>query len=71
MGSRSKYRPEEGHKEGGALRLLVETACEHAGAGGVTMTIWTPGRELTPKDREELHDYLLERWGATFAGSIG
>ncbi len=56
---------------GGALRLVMEHAVHSAGPGGIVMTVWTPGKELTAKDHEELHDYLLERWGATFAGSIG
>lgn len=69
MGSRSKG----GHgcgSGGGALRALMESAVQYAGPGGIMMTVWTPARELTREDYEELLRYLLERWGASFAGSI-
>lgn len=60
-----------GRPGGGALRLVMDHEVHCAGPGGIVLTVWTPGQELTPRDHEELHDYLLERWGATFEGSIG
>jgi hypothetical protein len=49
----------------------MENAVQSAGAGGIVMTVWTPASELTTKDQEELHTYLVERWGASFTGSLG
>ena len=70
MGTRSK-QDYGGGSGGGALRFVVEQAAHSAGPGGIVMTVWTPGWGLTAKDQEELHNYLVQRWGASFAGSIG
>jgi hypothetical protein len=49
----------------------MENAVQSVGAGGIVMTVWTPASELTMQEWEELHTYLLKRWGASFVGSLG
>ena len=70
MGARSKRRG-DGGREGRGMLLVLERAVQSAGPGGIVITVWTPGQAFAGKDQKELSDYLAEKWGATFAGSVG
>ena len=70
MGSRSKGIG-GGQSGGNAMRMVIEQAGRAAGSGGIVLTVWTPGWGLSAEDQEEMHNYLMQRWGASFAGSIG